>query len=271
MRRDPEGRRGSPAGPPAVLVLLALLLSGCSVGEPDVSSTPRRELAVRPEPVASASATARPSSGTSPGASAAATARGPSASATTRATTRPPGASPPAVPPAEPVAAPPGEGPYRAVGTVSDPGRDQGTEGPSYADVVGVLLEDDGTRLRATVRMGGAVPLRAGAGEVLGVGVDLYDRANEFESDYQLFADGGDDGWFAYLSTPRGFVRYPGRFQITGDQLVFTVPWSAVGGRRDGWTKAFADWTREGGGTLGGNATANDRAPLAGSVGYRLG
>lgn len=249
-------------------MLLALLLSGCTVGEPDVSPTPRRELAVRPEPVVTTAAAAPPASS----APAAPTAPGPSASAGTG--PRPQGATATAAPPVsrpEPVAAPAGEGPYRAVGTVTDPGRDHGTQGPAYADVVGVLLEDDGTRLRATVRMGGAVPLRTATAEVLGVGVDLYDRSGEFESDYQLFADGGDDGWFAYLSTPEGFVRYPGRFQIIGDQLVFTVPWSAVGGRRDGWTKAFADWARDGGGTVGGNATANDRAPLAGTVGYQLG
>lgn len=269
MTRDPRGRRGFPAGLSAVPVLtavLAVLLSGCAVGEPTASSTPRRELAVRPEPVVTTSAaplssTAASSAPTAPETSTSAPTRAPSATATAA----------PAVAPAEPIAAPPGEGPYRTVGTVTDPGRDHGTEGPTYADVVGVLLEDDGTRLRATVRMSGTVPLRPATAEVLGVGVDLYDRSGKFESDYQLFADGGDDGWFAYLSTPEGFVRYPGRFQITGDQLVFTVPWSAVGGRRDGWTKAFADWTRDGGGTLGGNATANDRAPLAGSVGYRVG
>jgi hypothetical protein len=268
VRRDPKGRWGSPAGPSTVLVLLAVLLSGCAVGEPDVSATPRRELAARPEASAGTPVAPRPSST----ASAAPTAPGPSASEGTD--PRPPGAAAttaPTVARPQPVAAPAGEGPYRAVGSLTDLRDDHGREGPSYADVVGVLLEDDGTRLRATVRMGGAVPLRTATAEVLGVGVDLYDRSGEFESDYQLFADGGDDGWFAYLSTPEGFVRYPGRFQITGDQLVFTVPWSAVGGRRDGWTKAFADWARDGGGTLGGNATANDRAPLAGSVGYRIG
>ena len=266
MTRDPKGRWGSPAGPSAVLVL-SLLLTGCAFGDPpETSERPRRDLAARPEPVPSGAvpATASPGTTTAPGAV-------PSAGSptSTAATTRPGAtATPSAAAPATPVPAPEGEGPYRQVGTVSDLRGDQGREGPGYADVLGVLLEDDGTRLRATVRTGGTVPLQPAAGEVLGIGVDLYDRSGEFESDYQLFADGGADGWFAYLATPKGFVRYPGRFVITGDQLVFTVPWSAVGGRRDGWTKAFVDWTREGGGTLGGNATANDRAPLTGSTRY---
>jgi hypothetical protein len=243
-----------------------VLLSGCAIGgAPETSDTPRRDFAGRPEaaPSGPAPAAASPAATTSSGAVATSSGAPASAGATTR-----PGATAAAsaAAPAKPVPAPEGEGPYRQVGTVSDLRDDQGREGPGYADVLAVLLEDDGTRLRATVRTGGTVPQQPAAGEVLGIGVDLYDRAGEFESDYQLFADGGADGWFAYLSTPKGFVRYPGRFVITGDQLVFTVPWTAVGGRKDGFTKAFADWTREGGGTLGGNATANDRAPLTGNT-----
>lgn len=252
----------SPAGPSAVLALV--LLTGCAFGDPAATSdTPRRDLGARPEPVATGTE--------APPASATPTA-GASAEASVRpATTSPPAPTARAAASARPVPAPAGEGPYSPVGSLTDLRGDHGNEGPTYADVVGVLLEDDGTRLRATVRMGGTVPVDPAPDETFGIGVDLYDRSGELESDYQLFADGGVDGWFAYLSTPQGFVRYPGRFSLAGDQLVFTVPWSSVGGRKDGWTKAFSDWSGTGGGTLGGNATSNDRAPLASSSGYDVG
>jgi hypothetical protein len=277
VRRDPKGRWGLPAGPSAVLVPLtallvtAVLATGCTTGDAEEpSGTPKRELAVRPEALPTgAAATASATAGATPGTS---TAPAGSTTGPGTSTSKPPTGAPGPAGPGTPPPAPPGEGPYRGVGTLTDPRNDHGSGGPAYADVRGVLLEDDGTRLRATVTMGGPLPGSPAASEALGIGVDLYDKAGEFESDYQLFADGGPDGWFAYLHTPKGFVRYPGRFALGGSTLVFTVPWSAVGGRRDGQFKAFADWTRgDQGGTLGGNATSNDRAPLVGTTRYDRG
>ncbi len=245
-----------------------MLLSGCAIGDAEEpSGTPRRELAVRPEALPTAG-TVRSSTAPTDGSTAI-----PTANATS---TTGPGTSPRPAPTATgdttPAPAPPGEGPYRAVGTLTDLSGDHGSDGPAYADVQQVLLEDDGTRIRATVTMGGFLPGTPGATEAIGIGVDLYDKAGEFESDYQLFADGGPDGWFAYLSTPKGFVRYPGRFALGGATLVFTVPWSAVGGRRDGQFKAFADWTSgDGTNAVTGNSTSNDRAPLVGTTPYDRG
>jgi hypothetical protein len=103
----------------------------------------------------------------------------------------------------------------------------------------------------------------------MGIGVDLYRTVTQGESDYQLFADGGPDGWFAYLQTPKGFVRYPGSFALSGARLVLTVPWSSLGGRRSGRFSAFVDWTQGGRpGTLGGNASSQDLAPEVGTVAY---
>lgn len=152
------------------------------------------------------------------------------------------------------------------VATLTDPRDDQGAEGPAYADLLGIVFEDDGRNARVTIRMRGALPAPTASRESLGLGVDLYSGATQTESDYQLFADGGPDGWFAYLQTPQGFVRYPGTFDVTGDHVAFTVPWSSLGDRSSGWFSSFADWTH--GGTaapLGGNRSSQDRAPASGS------
>lgn len=228
-----------------------LLTAACSGGLPEVSETPRRDLAATPAPVgattpaatqasAEASATPTPPVGPSPTST-----PGPGTPSTT----------------GSPAAAPP----YRVVAVLDDGGDDQGIDGPSYADLRQVRIEDDGTRARVTVTVGGTLPNDTAIRESVGIGVDLYAGAAQAESDYQLFADGGPDGWFAYLQTPEGFVRYPGTFSLYAGQLVFTVPWASVGGRSSGAFSAFADWSdadREG--TLGGNASSHDEAPALG-------
>jgi hypothetical protein len=151
------------------------------------------------------------------------------------------------------------------VATLDDGAQDQGAGAPSYADLRGVLLEDNGSTARVTVTLGGNLPARAAAGEAIGIGVDFYQRATQTESDYQLFADGGPDGWFAYLHTPKGFVRYPGSFALGNTSLSWTVPWSSLGGPSSGRFSAFCDWTQR---RTTGNAAGNDRAPLLGNTAY---
>jgi hypothetical protein len=155
------------------------------------------------------------------------------------------------------------------VAVLTDASDDQGIDGPAYADLREVRVEDDGTHARVTVTTSAALPRSPATRESLGFGVDLYATTRQTESDYQLFADGGPDGWFAYLQTPKGFVRYPGTFGLTGATLVFTVPWSSIGGRTSGALSAFADWTQGGrNGTLGGNASSHDQAPTLGTRSY---
>lgn len=148
--------------------------------------------------------------------------------------------------------------PYRPAGSASDARADAGATTPAYADLVAVTVEDDGTNARVTVRMAGTVPAAMPPNETAGVGVDFYRNAVQTESDYQLFADGEPDGWFAYLQTPKGFVRYPGRFAVGGDRLVFAVPWSALGSPASGRFSAFSDWTRSATPT---NRSGEDHAP----------
>lgn len=149
---------------------------------------------------------------------------------------------------------------------ISDRTGDAFLNGPSYADAVLVRLEDDGTRARVTVAMAGNVPAALGDSEVMGVGVNLYRTAGR-ESDYQLFADGGDDGWHGYLQTPEGFVAYPGTFEVGSNRLVFTVPWAALGGRRPGSLAAFVDWAE---GAVAVAQSSQDSAPDNARTAYSL-
>lgn len=80
-------------------------------------------------------------------------------------------------------------------------------------------------------------------GEVIGLGVDVFLEGGD-DSDYQLFADGGSDGWHAYFQTPRGFVAFPGSFAIGGRRIEFVVPWGSMGTPPRGEVRVFLDWSR---------------------------
>jgi hypothetical protein len=148
-------------------------------------------------------------------------------------------------------------GPWHPVRLAADAHGDHG-DGPPYADLVSLTLEDDGTSLRIGIELAGTVPGRLADGEVQGVGVDLF-RTREDESDFQVFLDGGSDGWRGYLQTPRGFVRYPGTLSVDGRMLVTVIPWASLGGRSGAQASAFADWSDDGGRS---SADAVDRGPL---------
>ena len=134
---------------------------------------------------------------------------------------------------------------WQPVLLASDARGDHGA-GPSYADLVSLTLEDDGTSLRVSVELGDTVPALLADGEVQGVGIDLF-RSRADESDFQVFLDGGSGGWRGFLQTPRGFVRYPGTLSVTGSMLVTVIPWTELGGRADAQVSAFADWSDDGG------------------------
>jgi hypothetical protein len=125
-----------------------------------------------------------------------------------------------------------------------------------------LLIESDGRNIRVTVAFAGKIPSVLGAEEVEGVGIDFF-RTSERESDYQLFADGGSDGWTAYLDTPDGFVQYPGTFAVGGRVLQFVVPWSALGGAKAADVAAFVDWSEKGD-LL--NPASNDGVPDEGRI-----
>ena len=150
---------------------------------------------------------------------------------------------------------------FRVRARVTDATGDGGLQAPDYADLVRIVIESDGRDARVTIDAAATFPDPPASGEVIGIGVDLYKDAEATESDYQLFADGGDDGWFAYLQTPQGFVEYPGSFRLGGGRLVFQVPLASIGGLSAKAADCFLDWSQAG--TVV-NAAASDRAPNTG-------
>lgn len=137
---------------------------------------------------------------------------------------------------------------FRVIGDQPDVEGDHGLEGPDTADAVRVTIEARDGTARVSVEFAAAVPERLGEEEVMGVGVDLYRPGNDDlgRSDYQVFADGGPEGWFAYLQTPEGFVPYPGRFILAGPRMIWELPWGSLGSLNAGDFRAFVDWSGPG-------------------------
>lgn len=151
---------------------------------------------------------------------------------------------------------------YRTVATSSDPRGDHGAEGPGYADLVQLTVERGIRTMRFTVEVGGAVPATLAAGEVQGVGVDLF-RGIGLESAYQVFVDGGSDGWRAYFQRGSDFVQYPGTFRLGGSRLELVVPLSAFADGDPERASAFADWSHR---LDTGNRSSEDLLPDVASV-----
>lgn len=150
---------------------------------------------------------------------------------------------------------------HRELAESTDPTGDAGLQAPGFADLVRVRVSSD-DHPRFTIDLGAEVPAQLDTGEVMGLGVDLY-RSGGTESDYQLFADGGSDGWRAYLQTPEGFVQYPGSFRMGGTTIEFEVPWSSIGGEPPLEVSVFLDWSKE---RVALNASSSDRLPDRGRI-----
>ncbi|HYH27226.1 MAG TPA: hypothetical protein VEA19_00445 [Actinomycetota bacterium] len=152
----------------------------------------------------------------------------------------------------------------RSLATITDRSGDAGLQVPGYADLAEVSIQSRAERARVVVDVASAFPGRLEEGEVIGVGVDFF-VGDGSESDYQLFVDGSDEGWFAYLQTPEGFVRYPGSFSIGGRRMAFDLPWGSLGNARRANVSAFVDWSAPG---TPLNRASEDRAPDEGRASF---
>lgn len=148
---------------------------------------------------------------------------------------------------------------FTVIAEIDDASGDAGPS-PDHADLASVSLMEDGEHIRITVRVYGPVPAVLGDGEVIGIGVNLFADSTSIESEYQVFADGGPEGWFAYFSSPAGVTEYPGEFWIDADRLVFDVPSASIGPFRQ--FDSFSDWSS--GGLL--SHSGEDLAPDRGRV-----
>jgi hypothetical protein len=157
-------------------------------------------------------------------------------------------------------------GPWRRVAETADAARDADNGAPVFADLTGVVVEERGDEVRVAIALAGDVPAKLADGEVVGLGFDLF-RTGGKESDFQLFLDGGTEGWFAYLQTPTGFVEYPGSLLVGQRQIVFVVPVASIGGPGAVSFSVFLDYSKE---QAVRNVVTSDKAPESGRTALTL-
>lgn len=247
----------------AFAVVLALVLGACTPPfgdkekrQAEDDGRPRPELGITPAPLPAEEAGG---TATTIGSSTAGT---PGAGSTTSTTTaRSPGATASTGGPATTTATTIADT-YRTVATASDRRGDHGAEGPGYGDLL-TLRVDRGTRtMRFVVDVAADLPTVLAVGEVEGVGVDLF-RGLGLESTYQVFVDGGSDGWRAFFQHGSDFVQFPGTFRLGGARLELVVPLSAFTGGEPERASAFADWSRR---TDSATRNSEDLLPELGTV-----
>ena len=226
-------RGGATRGPATASVLLALLVSGCvTAGSLEPARTPSRSwdhFAATAEPLATP--TTRPAT-TAPTTS--------TPRRVVRRTVSSSGELSPAPSTSTERAA------WHVVLEIADPRDDTGlAERRPYADLVELRIAEDGANVRLSVTVAGTVPDRLAEGEVVGLGIDFF-RTAARESDYQVFVDGGEHGWRAFLHAPEGIVRFPGTLRIADRRFVIDLPWSSLGGRSTADVSGFADWSLRG-------------------------
>lgn len=162
-----------------------------------------------------------------------------------------------------------GSAPTNASVLVTEVDPDAEKEGltPAYPEIKSIRLEGLGDGgLRATMTFGGEIPDRMPDDKtymVAGIGLSTED-----DNGYAFGAQASDDGWKPYGGAEKTGGKYPGTFEIRGDQVVFTVPWSAIGGPRPFDWYGQASWFRSLAGTT---SYSFDSVPNEGPAKYPAG
>lgn len=143
-----------------------------------------------------------------------------------------------------------GEDPRTAsvVVTEPDPDADKSGVAPEFADILSTRVEGDGPDLRVTITFRGQLPQKMPDDKTYMVaGFGLTGPKGQTQG-YAFGASADDNGWSPYGGGKDG-KEFPGEFSVSGDTVVFVIPWPAVEGPRSFDWYAQASWFRSLAGT----------------------
>jgi len=119
---------------------------------------------------------------------------------------------------------------------------------PGYTEATGASIQGLGKNVRFTMTFGGQVPTAVQKDEymVLAFGVTGREEGEGFA----VGATCSDKGWTPYAGDKGDTRKFPGRFEVDGNQVVIEIPWSYVRGPRafewyasTGWYRKIANQT----------------------------
>lgn len=144
-----------------------------------------------------------------------------------------------------------GADPRNASVLITEPDPDADTEGvaPEFADILSTRVEGAATSFRITMTFRGSLPQKMPDDKtymVAGFGMTAQEGRSQ---GYAFGASADQKGWTAY-GGGKEKGDFPGEFSVSGDTIVFTIPWRAVGGSRpfdwyaqSSWFKSLAGTT----------------------------
>lgn len=130
----------------------------------------------------------------------------------------------------------------RASGSATDPDTDAKTQGlaPRYTEVTGASVQGLGKNVVFTVTLAGSVPDSFPKEEYMVVALGITGRSDD--DGFSVGAVANDKGWKPYGGTRGENGKLPGRFEISGNEVSFEVPWSFVKGPRAFEWYASSGW-----------------------------
>jgi hypothetical protein len=132
--------------------------------------------------------------------------------------------------------------------TEPDPDAEKSGIAPDYGDIVSTLVEGMGSQFRVTITFRADLPDRMPDDKtymVAGFGVTGKDD----DTGYAFGASADQSGWKAYGGHAKDKGKYPGELSISGNTVVFTLPWSAIDGPRPFEWYSQASWFKSLAGT----------------------
>lgn len=120
----------------------------------------------------------------------------------------------------------------RASASVDDPSSDARKQGitPPYTEVTGASVQGMGKTVRFTLTFAADVPNNVPKDQYLVVAFGVTGR-KEGEG-FAVGATCDEKGWHPYAGAKGESEKFPGRFEVNGNQVVMEVPWSHVRGPR---------------------------------------
>lgn len=132
--------------------------------------------------------------------------------------------------------------------TEPDPDADKSGVAPDFADILYTRVEGAGPDLKVTIVFRGDVPEKMPDDQTFMVAGFGLTAPKGQKQGYAFGASADQTGWTPYGGSEKG-SEYAGEFSISGDTLVFTVPWRVVKGPRPFEWYAQTSWFKSVAGT----------------------
>lgn len=132
--------------------------------------------------------------------------------------------------------------------TEPDPDADKSGVAPGFADILSTRVEGAGPDLKVTIVFRGDVPERMPDDKTYMVAGFGLTGPKDQQNGYAFGASADHTGWTPYGGNEKG-GKFDGEFSLSGDTIVFTMPWSVVEGPRPFEWYAQTSWFRSLAGT----------------------